>query len=103
MWDATAGTWRLAWWVSDTTSHVSPWFRKNAPEPQAFLGSVPATLRLLAPFMDGHITGSGDGSDSPVGDLSSGMSALEWDPGDDGSIADQPHQATGDPDALESE
>jgi hypothetical protein len=35
-WDA--GQWHLAWWASDSQTHVTQWFKNNAPKPANFLG-----------------------------------------------------------------
>jgi hypothetical protein len=35
-WDGS--NWRLAWWASDEGVFVTPWFQKNMPDPEQFLG-----------------------------------------------------------------
>lgn len=36
IWDADQ--WRLAWWATDESVYVTPWFSQNYPDPERFLG-----------------------------------------------------------------
>ncbi|MEU8011161.1 hypothetical protein [Micromonospora parva] len=44
----SADTWNLGWWASPGQVYISPWFSKNYPDPQRFLGH-PALADVIEP------------------------------------------------------
>jgi len=58
-----SGRWHLAWWCSDEATHVTRWFKKNAPAPELFLGRpLLAGRSEIAKHMGGRYV---DGVDTP--------------------------------------